>query len=208
MTSDLAALVEKLRSCYVPREAEQYVEHQLLRMIHEAAAAIESLAAENAAWLQVWDNVRLDKPDLREDNKPLAVAASYALLKIRAERAEAKIKTLEGLVSQGIASEHAALGKLYGVEAERDLQETSARKYRDERDALIADLANYQERDSRANTENEELRDALTRARDAISTLSLAAPGYDWNADARGLTLLIGETFAAIDAAIAQEGKP
>lgn len=37
-------------------------------------------------WRQVWDNVKLDVPNLREDNKPLAVAAAYALARLDAER--------------------------------------------------------------------------------------------------------------------------
>ncbi len=37
-------------------------------------------------WRQVWDNVKLDVHNLREDNKPLAVAAAYALARADAER--------------------------------------------------------------------------------------------------------------------------
>lgn len=37
------------------------------------------LKARLAAWEQVWDNVQKDVPDLRSDNKPLAVAATYEL---------------------------------------------------------------------------------------------------------------------------------
>lgn len=51
-----------------------------------ADAEIYRLTRELAMWLQVWDNVKLDNPDLREDNKPLAVAACYALLKLEADR--------------------------------------------------------------------------------------------------------------------------
>lgn len=47
---------------------------------------IERLRAEVALWHQLWDNVALDVPDLRDDNKPLAVAASYELLKRDAGR--------------------------------------------------------------------------------------------------------------------------
>ena len=51
---------------------------------------IERLRAEVALWHQVWDNVALDVPDLRDDNKPLAVAASYELLKREVARLTAE----------------------------------------------------------------------------------------------------------------------
>ena len=46
-------------------------------------ARLAAVTRERDLWLQVWDNVKLDNPDLREDNKPLAVAATYALLTAR-----------------------------------------------------------------------------------------------------------------------------
>lgn len=42
---------------------------------------ITRLRAALAMWEQVWDNVKLANPDLRSDNKPLAVAACYQLQK-------------------------------------------------------------------------------------------------------------------------------
>lgn len=41
-----------------------------------------------SAWEQVWDNVHEHTPDLRADNKPLAVAATYELLRSRCEALE------------------------------------------------------------------------------------------------------------------------
>jgi hypothetical protein len=53
----------------------------------------------NEKWLQVWDNVKLDVPNLREDNKPLAVAATYALLRAENQRLRSALDCLlPGLV--------------------------------------------------------------------------------------------------------------
>ena len=41
--------------------------------IDRLTAEVAELRRERDAWLQVWDNVKLDNPTLREDNKPLAV---------------------------------------------------------------------------------------------------------------------------------------
>jgi len=49
-------------------------------------AEVAELRRERDMWLQVWDNVKLDKPNLREDNKPLAVAACYGLMKLEMDR--------------------------------------------------------------------------------------------------------------------------
>jgi hypothetical protein len=70
------------------------------------AGALRRLAEEvrrcgtvNEKWLQVWDNVKLDVPNLREDNKPLAVAATYALLRAENQRLRSALDCLlPGLV--------------------------------------------------------------------------------------------------------------
>lgn len=54
--------------------------------VRSQAATIDRLTRDLAMWSQVWDNVKLDNPNLREDNKPLAVAACYGLLKLEADR--------------------------------------------------------------------------------------------------------------------------
>lgn len=59
-------------------------------LLETDADEIERLRAEVALWHQVWDNVALDVPDLRDDNKPLAVAASYELLKREVARLTAE----------------------------------------------------------------------------------------------------------------------
>ena len=54
-----------------------------------AEKRVEELEAENERWLDLWRTVRdAYVPDLRDENKPLAIAASYTLLHQRAERAE------------------------------------------------------------------------------------------------------------------------
>jgi len=67
------------------------------RACHAAADEIDRLTREVAMWSQVWDNVKVDNPDLRADNKPLAVAATYALLTAR--NAEL-VKALERLAQR------------------------------------------------------------------------------------------------------------
>ncbi len=54
--------------------------------IDRLTAEVAELRRERDMWSQLWDNVKLDNPTLREDNKPLAVAACYALLKLEADR--------------------------------------------------------------------------------------------------------------------------
>lgn len=46
-------------------------------------------------WRQVWDNVKAEIPNLREDNKPLAVAATYALLDAHAKEAIRLLRTIK-----------------------------------------------------------------------------------------------------------------
>lgn len=74
------------------REAADELD-SLSRCLFQMQEAAKSLTAEVAelrrardAWLQVWDNVKLDNPNLREDNKPLAVAACYGLMKLEMDR--------------------------------------------------------------------------------------------------------------------------
>lgn len=61
--------------------------------MREAADRIERLERELAAWLQVWDNVHLDVPELNTRNKPLAVACTYEL--VRRERDVARAALAE-----------------------------------------------------------------------------------------------------------------
>lgn len=75
LSAELRASSNALEAHRLPYSAE---------LVIRAADEIDRLTRELAMWLQVWDNVKLDNPNLREDNKPLAVAATYALLKVKA----------------------------------------------------------------------------------------------------------------------------
>ncbi len=66
--------------------------------------------SEIERWNGLWDNVAQDVPNLRSDNKPLAIAASWELLKQRAEAAE---KTA-----------NACLAEFQVIHAERDTLHT------------------------------------------------------------------------------------
>ena len=80
---DLAAEIDRLTEAL----AGAYASVNLLTEMHEKAVAeVAELRRARDAWLQVWDNVKLDNPNLREDNKPLAVAACYGLMKLEMDR--------------------------------------------------------------------------------------------------------------------------
>lgn len=49
------------------------------------AEKVCALEAKIAIWEQCWDNIKMHQPGLREDNKPLAVAASYESLRLKLE---------------------------------------------------------------------------------------------------------------------------
>lgn len=63
-------------------DREAALETELARSMAEVA----ELRRERDMWSQLWDNVRLDNPNLRDDNKPLAIAACYALMKLEMDR--------------------------------------------------------------------------------------------------------------------------
>lgn len=67
--------------------AGAYASVNLLTEMHEKAVAeVAELRRERDMWSQLWDNVKLDNPNLRDDNKPLAIAACYALMKLEMDR--------------------------------------------------------------------------------------------------------------------------
>lgn len=100
MVSDYKELCARLRmACYCCGELQGAGTCQpclSADAIEAQAREIEELRALVMAWNEVWDNVRIDVQNLREDNKPLAVAATYELLRqdrdaLRAKR-EARAK--------------------------------------------------------------------------------------------------------------------
>jgi hypothetical protein len=76
--------------------ADWYQSDKVLRNRVEALEA-ERVRLQDAAtqWRGVWDNIARDVPNLRQDNQPLAVAASWELLKRRAEATERDLELLK-----------------------------------------------------------------------------------------------------------------
>lgn len=72
------------------REAIQYWNERTARgkerITASLTAEVAELRREQDMWSQLWDNVKLDNPNLRDDNKPLAIAACYALMKLEMDR--------------------------------------------------------------------------------------------------------------------------
>jgi len=66
--------------------------------IAELEAENTRLCEEASRWRQVWDNVHLDVPELRDDNKPLAVAASYELTKRERDAARAALADVSAAI--------------------------------------------------------------------------------------------------------------
>jgi len=76
---------------------ELYFAGQIVRDASQAyaLAACAERDSEIERWNGLWDNVAQDVPNLRSDNRPLAIAASWELLKQRTEAAEARVRELE-----------------------------------------------------------------------------------------------------------------
>lgn len=92
VSGDWGLVPDECDTCDAERRARYYRE-----CAQWADDEIDRLTREVAMWSQVWDNVKVDNPDLRADNKPLAVAATYALLTAR--NAEL-VKALERLAQR------------------------------------------------------------------------------------------------------------
>ena len=79
-----------------------YFEEQKLR--ETAERRVSELEAALAAWEQVWSNVKRDVPDLRENNKPLAVAATYELQRAALAEKSRDAERLKDVALQAITS--------------------------------------------------------------------------------------------------------
>lgn len=53
-------------------------------------------------------------------------------------------------------------------------------------------------------TERDALREALLRTATALRAVLVAAPGYDWNADPRSLTLITGDVLGLADSLLSE----
>ncbi len=69
-----------------------------------AERRVSELEAALAAWEQVWSNVKRDVPDLRENNKPLAVAATYELQRAALAEKSRDAERLKDVALQAITS--------------------------------------------------------------------------------------------------------
>lgn len=184
MTPDLAALVEQLRSYDKHNHRGQYA-----KLIHKAAAAIESLAAENAELLPYATTMRQIVEirggkkmgpgcgcEFAEDESEIITCNYHKELHQRAERAEAE----RDLAAQTYAYQKRKIERLQ--------DECAALRQDAERNEAIAKLAQ--------NLASQLIREAQ-RAGDAMFVIFANARGKQYNTD-----------LAAIDAALANPAAP